>query len=158
MKILKGLLVIAFIALFAGQLFAAGSCTVKVDKYPSGNMRVLTFSWTGDAGTGAVPDTTTDTDETADILGWYVYSIETNPGTPAPTASYDIVVNDAEGLDISGGMLADRSATATEKITPRLDTTYSIFGGVLIDGALTLKITNQTDVSATGTVKLLLSK
>ena len=158
MKILKGLLIIAFIVLFGGQVFDDGSCKVKVDKYPNANMRVLTFSWTGDAGTGAVPDTTTSATETGDILGWYVYTIETNPGTTPPTPSYDIVVNDAEGLDISGGMLADRSDTDTEKIIPRLDTTYSIFGGVLIDGALTLKITNQTDLSATGTVKLLLSK
>ena len=85
------------------------------------------------------------------------YAIETNPGT-APTAGYDIVINDAESLDIAGGMLADRSATLTERITPRLDSTYSIFGGVLVDSALTLVITNQNAASATGTVKLYLAK
>jgi hypothetical protein len=146
------------VLLFTGQAWGAGSCTVKLDKYPLANMRVLTYSWIGDAANGTVPSTATTTAIDTDLAGWYVYAIETNPGAGPPTASYDIVINDAEGLDISGGMLADRSSTATEKITPRLDSTYNIFGGVLIDGALTLVITNQTQVSAVGTVKLLLSK
>lgn len=159
MKTIKSLiLIMAATFLLAGHVFAAGSVTQKLDKYPNANMRVLTFSWTGDAANGTVPSTATSTAITADIAGWYVYAIETNPGTTAPTASYDIVINDAESLDIAGGMLANRSATATEKITPRLDSTYSIFGGVLVDTAVTLVITNQNVVSATGTVKLLLSK
>jgi len=150
----------AFLLIFAltSAAFGAGSVTQKLDKYPLANMRVLTFSWIGDAANGTVPSTATSTAIVTDIAGWYVYAIETNPGAVAPTTLYDIVVNDVEGLDIAGGMLANRSATATEKITPRLDSTYSIFGGVLIDGALTLVITNQSVVSATGTVKLLLSK
>lgn len=158
MKTLKGFIIIAALLLFAGQAWAAGAVTQKLDKYPNANMRVLTFSWTGDVAGGAVTTTATNDAITADIAGWYVYAIETNPGSGPPTAGYDIVINDAEGLDISGGMLADRSSTATQKITPRLDSTYSIFGGVLVDGALTLVITNQTQNSATGTVKLLLSK
>ena len=150
----------AFLLIFAltSAAFGAGSVTQKLDKYPFANMRVLTFSWTGDAANGTVPSTATSTAIVTDIAGWYVYAIETNPGTGPPTDNYDIVVNDVEGLDIAGGMLANRSTTATQKITPRLDSTYSIFGGVIIDGALTLVITNQAVVSATGTVKLLLSK
>ena len=159
MKTIKGLiLIMAAIFLLAGQAWAVGTVTVTLDKYPNANMRVLTYSWVGDAANGTVPSTATSTTITADIAGWYVYAIETNPGATAPTTLYDIVVNDSEGLDIAGGMLANRSATATEKITPRLDSTYSIFGGVLIDSTLTLVITNQSAVSATGTVKLLLSK
>ena len=137
---------------------AAGTVTQKLDQYPSANMRVMTFTWVGDAANGTVPSTATTAAITSDLLGWYVYAIETNPGSVAPTTLYDVVVNDAEGLDIAGGLLANRSATATEKITPRLDSTYSIFGGVLVDGALTLVISNQSVVSATGTVKLILSK
>jgi len=152
------LLLLTWLLLFPVFGNAAGTVTQKLDKYPNANMRVLTFTWTGDAADGTVPSTATSTAITADIAGWYVYAIETNPGAVAPTADYDVVVNDAEGLDIAGGMLANRSATATEKITPRLDSTYSIFGGVLIDGALTLVISNQSVVSATGTVKLILSR
>ena len=159
MKTFKTLFLIMIVCLlFFSQAWAAGTVTVTLDKYPNANMRVLTFAWTGDSVTGAVPSTTTSTAITAEIAGWYIYAIETNPGAVAPTASYDIVVNDVESLDIAGGMLANRSATATEKITPRLDSTYSIFGGVLLDSTLTMVITNQNVASATGTVKLLLSK
>lgn len=142
----------------AGHAMAVGTVTQTLDKYPNANMRVLTYSWTGDAANGTVPSTATSAAITADIAGWYVYAIETNPGTVAPTTLYDIVINDAESLDIAGGMLANRSATATEKITPRLDSTYSIFGGVLVDSTLTLVITNQSVNSAVGTVKLILAK
>lgn len=152
------IMVIIFSLWLCNQAFAVGTVTVTLDKYPNANMRAVTYSWVGDAIDGTVPSTATSTAITADIAGWYVYAIETNPGAVAPLTLYDIVINDAESLDIAGGMLANRSATATEKITPRLDSTYSIFGGVLVDSALTLVITNQSVVSATGTVKLLLSK
>jgi len=151
-------LLLAWLLLFPVFGNAAGTVTQKLDQYPSANMRVMTFTWVGDAANGTVPSTATTAAITSDLLGWYVYAIETNPGSVAPTTLYDVVVNDAEGLDIAGGLLANRSATATEKITPRLDETYSIFGGVLVDGALTLVISNQSVVSATGTVKLILSK
>ena len=157
MKKSLGFAIIAALLLWTGICFSAGTVAQALSKFPNANMQVLTFSWTGDAGDGTVPSTATGTAITGEIAGWYVYAIETNPGT-APTTLYDIVINDAEGLDIAGGMLADRSATVTEKITPSLDSTFSIFGGVLIDGALTLVVSNQSDLSATGTVKLIMSK
>ncbi len=140
---------------------APGTITQKLDKYTNSNMQVLTWSWTGSADDGTVPSTgnaITSAVTTAAIAGWYVYSIETNPGSVAPTALYDIVINDAEGFDIAGGMLANRSASATEKILPRLDTANNIYGGALVDSALTLVITNQAVHSATGTVKLVLTR
>ncbi|MFH2073787.1 MAG: hypothetical protein ABIJ57_00375 [Pseudomonadota bacterium] len=157
-RLLTLFMALVLMVALSGSASAAGSVTQTLDQYPNANMRVLTYSWTGDASNGTVPSTATSTAITNDIAGWYVYAIETNPGTTAPTTLYDIVINDAESLDISGGMLANRSATVTEKITPRLDSTYSIFGGVLVHSVLTLVITNQTDVSATGTVKLILAK
>ena len=156
-RIFTAILFLTALIFMANTVFAVGSVTQRIKSYPNANMKTLTFSWTGDAGTGAVPSTPTSAVNTIEIAGWYVYAIETNPGT-APTAGYDIVINDAESLDIAGGMLADRSATLTERITPRLDSTYSIFGGVLVDSALTLVITNQNAASATGTVKLYLAK
>lgn len=158
-RLFTAILILASFIFLSGQVYAAGSVTQAINNYPNANMKVLTFTWTGSAADGTVPSTPTNAAITTEIAGWYVYAIETNPGgDTAPTTLYDVVINDAEGLDIAGGMLADRSATATEKITPRLDSTYSIFGGVLVDGALTLVITNQAVHSATGTVKLFLSK
>lgn len=159
MKTIKGIiLIMAVIVLLVGQAWAAGSVTQTLDKYPNVNMRVLTFSWVGAAAGGAVTPVATTAAITEDIAGWYVYAIETNPGAGPPSIAYDITINDAEGLDIAGGTLADRSATSTQKVTPCLDTAHSIYGGVLIDGALTLTITNQIVNSAAGTVKLILAQ
>jgi len=136
----------------------AGEVTQTLDKYPGTSVRILTFAWTGDAANGTVPSTATSDDITKDITGWFLYAVETNPGAVAPTAAYDVVINDAEGFDIAGGQAANRSATATERVLPKLDATSGLLGAALIYGALTLVITNQNVNSATGTVKLILSK
>lgn len=150
--------IVISVFLMAGHAMAAGSVTQAIKNYTNGNMRTVTFSWVGDAANGTVPSTATSTAITTDISGWYVYAIETVPGSVAPTPLYDIVINDASGFDIAGGQLANRSATATERVIPKLDATASLYGGVLVDSALTLVITNQSAVSATGTVKLFLAQ
>lgn len=152
------ILAVLAILILGGNARAAGSVTQAINRYPNANLRTVVLSWTGDAANGTVPSTATSDAITADIAGWYVYAIETDPGSVAPTTLYDIVINDASGFDVAGGQLANRSATATERIIPKLDTTASLYGGVLIDSALTLVITNQSAVSATGTVKLFLAK
>lgn len=151
------LICILFLFILVSKSFAAGTVTQTLDKYPNINMQVLTFSWVGDAANGTVPSTATSTAITTKIAGWYVYSIETNPGSPAPTAAYDIVITNAEELDIAGGTLMNRHGINTERIIPKIDTANAIFGSVLIDSALTLTITNQSVNSARGTVKLIMS-
>jgi len=80
----------------------------------------------------------------AKILGRLV-SIETIPGalgvpaTDPPTAAYDITLLDAYGYDVAGGLLADRSATAAEKIVPT--------GDLIIDSELTLTIAAAGDAN-----------
>ncbi|MBW2105244.1 MAG: hypothetical protein JRI26_04265, partial [Deltaproteobacteria bacterium] len=47
----------------------------------------------------------------------FLRHVETNPdGTAVPTALYDIVLNDADGMDICKGALLGRSATLTERV------------------------------------------
>ena len=157
-RLFTAILILMALVFLACQADAAGSVTQAIKSYPNGNMKAVTFSWTGDAANGTVPSTATNAAITTEISGWYVYAIETDPGSVAPTTLYDIVINDASGFDIAGGQLANRSATATERVIPKLDATASLYGGSLVDGALTLVITGQSVVSATGTVKLLLSK
>ena len=153
-------LILAVLAILTlgGDAWAAGSVSQAINRYPNANLRTVVLSWTGDAANGTVPSTATIDAITTEISGWYVYAVETDPGSVAPTTLYDIVINDASGFDIAGGQLANRSATATERVIPKLDATASLYGGVLVDSALTLVITGQSVVSATGTVKLMLSK
>ena len=73
----------------------------------------------------------------------YLKSVETLPGllgvaaTDPPTASYDITLLDPYSYDVCGGDLADRSATAAEKIVPTSD--------IRLDSEITLTIASAGD-------------
>ena len=51
--------------------------------------------------------------KTFDVLGFYLYSVTTDPGTSAPTDNYDITLV-VSSEDVAGGLLADRSTSATQ--------------------------------------------
>lgn len=113
-------LVLSLVLLFGliVPLWAAevpGTATYTVNTYIIDGSRarvVVTIAWTtGDAGTGP---TMTIVPATYRVEGYYLYSVETDPGSSAPTDNYDIVINDANGLDICWGLLADRDTTNTE--------------------------------------------
>lgn len=149
---MRKLLLAMFLLLSSGLAFAAGSWgTATVTNNYGETMIIVTYSWTGDAADGTVPSNAMTAAVSGRVFGLYLVQVETNPGSVAPTAGYDIVVNDADGLDVMGGALADRSATATEVAFPGVT-------GRPNDGALTLVISGQSVVSATGTIKLYFSK
>jgi hypothetical protein len=66
-------------------------------------------------------------------------------GGLAPTTLYDVALNDANGCNVLGTGGADRSATVAEQYVPS--------DPVLVDGPLTLAVTNAGD-SNSGTVIL----
>jgi len=117
---------------------------------------VLTFAWTADASDGSVPSTTTTATITAEISGYDIVEVRTNPGTTAPTASYDIVLNDTDGIDLMGGSLANRSETASERAIPLMTT--GVYGTTTIDSTVAMVLTGNSVHSATGTVKLFLER
>lgn len=103
------------------------------------NVRKKILTITADSGDGSVPSTSFG------LRGW-IFMVVTNPGDTVPDANYDIVLNDADGLDIMGGTLANRSDTLTQQAFPILvGTTY---GERFVDGQLTLVISNNTVVEA----------
>jgi hypothetical protein len=83
------------------------------------NLATLTMVLTSDASGNASGETNmTITDQ---IAGKYIVTVTTNPdNTNAPTASYDITITDEDGIDVMGGALQDRSATASEQTVPAL--------------------------------------
>ena len=64
--------------------------------------------------------------------------METDPGATAPTTLYDITLVNANGRDVMGGALADRSATVTEDTMPLKNGNYTV---VHNDGLLTITVT-----------------
>jgi len=146
MKKILFLLFIMCIMLLPVMCWAvAGSVTTTGPTQLSSHVYKYVYSWVGDSTNGTVPATAGPA-----INGW-VFMIVTDPGSTPPTTQYDITLTDSDAADIAGGTLANRSATASEQVVPLLVSTAH-YGPRYVKGTLTLNITNQTDVSATGTV------
>lgn len=136
--------------------WSAGSCTQSLASTANTNVKVVTFTCTGDSSDGTIPSTDTSAAITTAISGFYLTEVRTNPGTTAPTALYDVVINDTDGIDLMGGTLVDRSATVSQAAIPA--PISGIYGARPIDGALTLVITNNSVNSAGIVLKLFLTK
>ena len=146
-------LIIGMILIFATSAFGVvGTVTVTEDKIViegKHSKKIITLACVG--GTGAETGTVPNVVLPANIVkGWYLYSAETNPNVGPPTADYDIVINDADGVDIANGLLMNRHTTTTQLVNLGTGT----YGYPLITGALTIVHTNQIVASATWTLIL----
>jgi hypothetical protein len=104
------------------------------------------WDWVADSSDGTVPDTASD-----DTVLGYVMLGETNPGAPAPTALYDVVLTNANDVDIFGGEHADRSASVSEEAMPKVGSAY---GDRFINSVLTFALDNNSVNSAEGQFKV----
>ena len=108
----KILVAMMMLFLWTSYAFGAGSCVFTSKQAFMGDAGIdkviVRLTCTGD---GSITAYSFDS-KTFDVLGFYLYSVTTDPGT-APTADYDITLV-VSGEDIAGGLLADRSATATQ--------------------------------------------
>ncbi len=96
----------------------------------------------------ATVPSTTITAATYGIEGWYFYSAETNPGAGPPTDNYDIVINDADSIDLAGGLLMNRDTSTTEMVNVAL----GVLGQYpIIRGDLSFVLSNNLVNSAAGT-------
>jgi hypothetical protein len=114
---------------------------------------VVRIAWVSASdGTCSIPiDGTDNDDEFAIIFGKFLKTMRTIPsGTAAPTADYDIVINDTDSVDLLGGAGADRAADATEEVHCIAN---SIKWARLIHTDLDIEITNAGDTKA-GTIVL----
>lgn len=165
-RILSILAIIIFLFTHA-TVMAAGSVTQTLTAQEpagistGGQVQLLTFSFTAASDDGTVPSTATSTDITAAITGMCIYEVITNPGATKPTDNYDIVLEDADGVDMMGGTLADRDETNSERAVPLLMTTKlgtEVPGRAPVNGPVTLKISGNNAASATGTVKVFFTR
>jgi hypothetical protein len=134
-------LMVLAVVLFAGQSWAAGWSTTSFLSVK--NKIVMELTWVA-AANGSVE--TFDISNT-DLKEYYLMLVVTDPGATAPTANYDIVINDSYG-DVLGGALANRSASATERFESLIP--YS--------EDWTIVITNNSVDSATGKIILTFAK
>lgn len=149
-------LVMAALVLMPTIVFAvAGTSTTPAVAYNADQLtnyksKVISFTITDKAAgtTVAIAET--------DVLGYWLCSMETNPGATAPTDDYDIVINSAGGADLLGGAGANRDQANTEIAYPTIDSTSGQKGCVPVNGALSLVLSGNNVANATVEVKLLL--
>jgi len=121
---------------------------IKTPKYLFSQIIKVTIAWEGAAAGGAVTTTAFPTAAQKSLPGRSCVLATTNPGAVAPTAAYDIEILDALGVDIFGGALNNRSATANEQSQPLIGTSF--YGPRLVADQLSFKLTGNSVNSATG--------
>lgn len=114
-----------------------------------GSIKTVIASWTSDAS-GDASGTCTP------IAGKVIKGV-TDPGAAAPTDNYDIVLTDADGINIlaqSVDDLLNRDTANTEEIyfPIELGTNAGLIFPV-VNGAITFTVSNAGDTK-TGTIKL----
>jgi hypothetical protein len=130
---------------------APGTITQAVTFFRNPNFAVLTLTCVGSADDGSFPSTALSADTLTKIGDFFIAEVRTYPGNTQPTSLYDIVFNDSGGLDLMGGNLVDRSASAAQRVFPL---TYP----VPIADDMTVVITNNSVHSALVTIKIFLIK
>lgn len=88
---------------------AGSTCTI-VDACAAshGRLKTVTFTCLTDDTDGTCTGTTTGS-----VVG-LIYGLKTNPGSAAPTDNYDITITDVDGVDVLGGVGADRDTSNSE--------------------------------------------
>ena len=136
---------------FAASVFAAGSWTlVSSGSSPGSDLRWMQYQATADASDGSVPDYTV-----TGFSGFFLYTVETWPGTTAPTDATDCTLSDATtGEDLLGGNGTNGiDATSSLTLLPKsaaMDISYT----PPIKGSLTLGVTNNSVNSAIINVRI----
>lgn len=155
----KIFLMLLFMLCFAFNAYAAGTITQTLEYDAASSHYVLTFTCVGDGANGSFPSTgnaVLSTDNLAKLKGLYIIEVRTYPQATNPTAAWDAVINDAGGLDLMGGTLANRSASAAESAIPAMIT--GIYGGRKVIDAFTMVITGNSVHSAGIIVKVILER
>lgn len=135
----------------------AGTVTETIEQYSrkSGvaDTIVANFAVVADDSDGSVPATAFSSTLMGLVKGYFLFAMITVPGTPQPTADYDItLVGGTTSLDLLGGVGIDRAADTAEQVLPKIGTTEV---KRLIDETPTLTIENNSVNEAEITVRLI---
>lgn len=149
---------IAAIVLMASSLcLAAGSSVTQTyATIKNSNTATLTLDWVSDDGDGSAT-AAVNTANMAAIKGMWLVKVRCVPSQAAakPTTLYDVTITDANGLDIMGGTLADRTIVAGGDQAVPL--TGAVYGPTPITDTISLNVTNAGN-SKTGSVILYLTR
>jgi len=165
--------ILLMVLLFATSAFAAAVGTVTqtaVKTYIASGLKTFSFICTGASDSGSIPNTASNTANTAAIEGYQLFQVDAFPtsGGTAPDAA-DVLILDANGKDLLGSVDGSTAygglnlihATLAKSTIPDIyltGTTAHAFYSPYVTSALTLKVNNQATNSANYTVRLWFKK
>jgi hypothetical protein len=153
-KKLLGLLVAILLVLGSVQAALSASVVTQAIKcYGNGSVCLVTLNWTAHTD-GTVTSVALDSAKMTTLAGYYLYNVETDPGSPAPAIYGVTLTRSATGYsyDCLGGAGASRSATVTQAIYPKNTDTYAY--PAVGDDTWTLGISGATTSGAKGVIRL----
>ncbi len=123
--------------------------TVVETSGQDGPIAQVTLTLVGDSSDGSIPDTAL-----AVKISGRLVCLTTNPGSPAPSANYDLVLNSGDGVDMLKGAGANRHTSNSEHDPIEMTTNNRVGVPIAAEDTLTLVMTNQSVASAQIVVKL----
>jgi len=144
------ILALTILFLLAAPAYGASTASDVGGYGQAGPLSYVDIAWTAHTDGTFTAWTTTN-----DVSG-FIYAIETDPGSTAPTANYDILITNDLGRLVCGdsgtvaspggdGAGANKSATVSE---------YSSMSSVASKGKLTINIKNNSVNGATGLIRI----
>lgn len=119
----------------------AGTVTITEERLVSSAVKKVTFAWSSSAG-GAADGTSTYTYNGAILAALFA----PNLGATQPDNGYDVLVNDADGIDVLNAQGLNRDNTVAQWVTSSL--------GYVANDTLTIGVTNANGPGKTGSVSL----
>ncbi len=118
---------------------AAGSAVITHQNHRI--IKYIQWDWISDASGNVSGGAAT----TSFAISGEVLRVTTDPGSPAPTANYDMVINDVDGIDVAGALIQNRHTTTTQSVVPLADAVGSKYA---VDGVLELVVSNAGNLGA----------
>lgn len=108
------------------------------EKQKGSSVSKHTFEWVSDAsGNVTMPSSV--------LVGGIIKRVVFVPGSPAPTALYDVTLTDSDGVDVLAGQGANLPASGVTQVCPGIpfkDGTTTSTTQIIVESILTLNVTN----------------
>lgn len=157
-KIVSILVIVLFVMVhvtaMAGSTVTAAT-SYNPDQYTNYKNKVIKITIADEAS--PVAAVTTTLSET-DVLGYFLCSMETVPGSTAPTNDFDITLSTAGGFDILNGAGANLDSPTPNVVYPTIDSTTGQKGCVPVNSALTLSFSGNSVANATATINFFFTR
>ena len=143
-------LMVLFVLLFCVSINLQAGITSTYEV--RGDKGLLTFTCVA-AADGSFVATNSDM-----VVTGYITRVVTNPGSPAPTDNWDVLLADGDGVDLTGANLLQNRDSANSEEVPVRYTDHALYGGKMVFSSITCTITGNSVSGATIVIKIYIQR